>query len=432
MAIIDGEQGGVTAIATATASPKAGTRVAAVLGLPDVRRLWLAGVGAGIMRWLEILAFGLYALAETSSPTLVALMSFARFLPLLLLGAPLGVLGERADRRRLLIVSFLTMALLELLLASVALFGSLRLWHLLGLAFAGGIFWCIEIPVRRTYLAETGGTERVAVSMGLEMVTTHSTRMLGPIVGGALLASTGLLGALLLGTALYAIGAALIARVEPPARPISRDHVRITTALHEGLVLIRGDGRLMAIVALTIVFNLFGLPYLGLIPILSVERLGLGPFGTGVLAAAEGLGAIMAALSILAFARPRWFGPIFGLGCLAFFITETTPGLTGSAVTAFPALLMAGVGMAGFSAMQATLPVAIVPAGMRVRVAGVILVAIGSAPFGFLLAGVLGERVGPAYGITLLGALGLATTAICLWRWPEMARPASRAAPTRD
>jgi hypothetical protein len=350
-------------------------------------------------------------------------MSFARFLPLLLLGAPLGVLGERADPRRLLIASFLAMAVLELLLAGVALLGMLDVWHLLGLALAGGVFWCIDIPVRRTYLAETGGTERVAVTMGLEMITTHSTRMLGPIVGGGLLASTGLSGALLLGALLYATGAALIARMDPPTRSQPRDHVRITTALREGLVLIRSDGRLMAIVVLTIVFNLFGLPYLGLIPVLSVERLDLGPFGTGVLAAAEGLGAILASLSILAFARPRWFGPIFGLGCLAFFIMETALGLTGSAAAAFLALVLAGIGMAGFSAMQATLPVALVPAGMRVRVAGVILVAIGSAPFGFLLAGALGERIGPACGITLLGALGLVTTALCLWRWPQMVQP---------
>jgi MFS family permease len=398
-------------------------RVAAVLALPAVRRLWLAGVGAGIMRWLEILAFGLYALAETGSPVFVALMSFARFLPLLLLGAPLGVLGERADPRRLLILSYLVMAAFELLLAGVALLGGLQPWHLLGLAFAGGIFWCIEIPVRRTFLAETAGTERVAVSMSLEMVTTHTTRMLGPALGGAILAGTGLAGALLLGTVLYAGGAAMIARVPPPAHQSRRPHARIVTALREGLVLIRGDGRLMAIVVLTIVFNLFGLPYLGLIPVLSVERLGLGPFGTGLLAAAEGLGAIVGSISILAFARPRWFGPIFGLGCLTFFVTETALGLAGSAVTAFVILTLAGIGMAGFSAMQATVPVAIVPAGMRVRVAGVIMVAIGSAPFGFLLAGMLGERVGPNSGILLLGLLGFVTTALCLWRWPQMARP---------
>jgi hypothetical protein len=74
--------------------------------------------------------------------------------------------------------------------------------------------------------------------------------------------------------------------------------------------------------------------------------------------------------------------------------------------------------------MQATLPLAILPPGMRVRVTGVVMVAIGSAPLGFLLAGTLGDRLGGGPGITTLGAVGLLATAAVLWRWPVMARPA--------
>jgi MFS family permease len=100
-----------------------------VLASPAVRALWLAGTGSGVMRWLEVLAFGLYALAETGSPLAVALTSFARFLPLLLFGAPLGVLAERLDRRRLLVWSYAAMALVEACAAGSAWLGLLDLWQ---------------------------------------------------------------------------------------------------------------------------------------------------------------------------------------------------------------------------------------------------------------------------------------------------------------
>jgi hypothetical protein len=394
-----------------------------VLAVPAVRHLWLAGVGAGVMRWLEILAFGLHALALTGSPLVVALMSFARFLPLLLLGAPAGVLAERFDRRRLLVTAYLLMAAIQAVAALAAVLDLLGLGHVLALALAGGVFWCFEIPVRRTFLAEAGGADRMAVSMGLEMVTTHLTRVAGPALGGLLVATAGMPGVLLLGAILYTSGALLLLNVPaaPGTLPVARQ--RLGAALAEGFRAVRAEPQLLAIAVLTVVFNLFGLPYLGLLPVLAVERLDLGPFGTGVLAAGEGVGAVIATILLLRWSRPRWFAPIFGLGCLIFFAGVLALAAAPTAEAAFVILLVAGFGMSGFSVMQATLPLAIVPAALRIRVAGVIMVSIGSAPFGFLLAGGLGDLLGGSGGIALLGTTGLLATALALWRWPVMALP---------
>jgi len=395
----------------------------AVLRLPAVRHLWLAGVGAGVMRWLEVLAFGLYALDATGSPLAVALTSFARFLPLLLLGAPAGALAERMEPGRLLVAAYLALAAAEALAGGAALLGGLRLWQVLLLAFVAGVFWCVEIPVRRTFMAEAGGAERATLTMGLEMLTTHLTRLLGPALGGALIAGTGLGGVFALGVLLYLSGALLIARVpRVPAAAAGRQS--LAAALADGVRAVRRDPRLMALIVITLVFNLFGLPYLGLLPVFAARRLELGPLGTGLLATGEGVGALVGTLAILARPRPAWFGPVFGWGTALFFAAVTALGLTPAVAVAYPVLLVAGLGMAGFSIMQATLPLAVLPPGMRVRVAGVVMVAIGSAPLGFLLAGTLGDRLGGGPGITALGAVGLLATAAVLWRWPAMARPA--------
>lgn len=404
----------------------------AVLALPAVRRLWLAGVGAGVMRWLEVLAFGLYVLERTGSPLAVAVASFARFLPLLLIGAPAAALAERCEPRRLLMAAYVALALVQLGAALAAATGWLDLWALLLLAMAAGIFWCVEIPVRRTAMAEAGGEGRAAVTMGLEMVTTHATRLVGPVLGGAVLAAGGLTGVFLAGAVLHLSGAWLV-RGLPPAAAAAAGTGRavaartaLLPALAEGVRVVRADPRLVAVIALTFVLNLFGLPYLGLFPLLAREGLGLGPVGAGLVAAGEGTGALMTSVAILALARPRWFGPIFGLGCAGFFAAVTMLPLAPGGPAAFGVLVLAGVGMSGFSAMQATLPIHLAPPGVRVRVAGVIMAAIGSAPFGFLLAGALGGRLGGGPAILVMGGAGLVATLAVLARWPAVALPAPR------
>ncbi|HEX8375763.1 MAG TPA: MFS transporter, partial [Geminicoccaceae bacterium] len=328
------------------------------------------------------------------------------------------------DGRRLLVGAYAAMALVELLAAGSAWLGLLDLWQISLVAFAAGTFWCVDIPVRRTLLAEAGGQERVAVTMGLEMVTTHLTRTLGPAVGGVLLATAGMPGVFALGAALYLAGAVVIAGTAPTPPRAPAAGRGFLADLAEGVALVRAEPRLLAIVALTLNFNLWGLPYLGLVPVLAAGRYGLGPVGTGLLAAAEGVGAVLGAALVLALARPAWFGPVLGLGCALFFAAEILFALAPGPGGAGAALLVAGLGMAGFSAMQTVLPLAVVPAGLRVRVMGVVLVSIGSAPLGFLLAGALGDRLGAGPAVGLMGGIGLATTALCLWHWPVAARAA--------
>jgi hypothetical protein len=290
------------------------------------------------------------------------------------------------------------------------------------LAFAAGVFWCVEVPVRRTRLAEAGGSERVALTMGLEMLTTHLTRLLGPALGGALVAGTGLTGVFALGVVLYLSGALLIARV-PRSPGVTVGRESLAAGLADGIRAVRADPRLLALVVLTLVFNLFGLPYVGLLPVFAARRLNLGPLGTGLFATGDGIGALVGTVALLTRTSPAWFGPVFGWGTALFFAAVAVLGLAPAVAVAYPVLLVAGLGMAGFSIMQATLPLAVLPPGMRVRVTGVVMVAIGSAPLGFLLAGTLGDRLGGGPGITVLGLVGLSATAAVLWRWPVMARP---------
>jgi MFS family permease len=394
----------------------------ALLAVPGVVRLWLAGLAAGVMRWLDMLAFSLYAFAATGSPLIVTLVALARMLPLLVLGAVAAAWAERFDRSRLLTGIFAALALLYLLLALLSLAGLMHVALVTGAAFATGLFWAFEIPVRRTMLAEVAGMARVNTSMGLEMATTQLTRLLGPLAGGALLAATGLDGVFLLGTALYGGGALLLLGLPRSAAAAAGGRRGVLGELKEGLAFVRRHGLVAAVVVSTALFNLWYLPYVALAPVVAETSFGLSPGPIGVLMAAEGMGAVAGALWVATLAQPAWFCLAYSLGGAAIAAGVLVFALAGEPILGFTALLLGGVGIAGFATMQTTLVLAAAPAVMRVRVMGVVMVAIGTGPIGFVLTGLLAEWLGPQPALACIAAFGLAAMLGCMAIWPELRR----------
>ena len=394
----------------------------AVLATPAVVRLWLAGVGAGVMRWLEILAYSLWVFAETGSPLMVTLTAFARMLPLLLLGAIAATIADHFDRRRLMLAMYLIMSLCAAGLAVTAAMGGLNVPIVTAYALLTGIFWALEMPVRRTMLAEAAGMERVNASMGLEMTSNQLMRLVGPAAGGLLMATTGITGVFAIGAALYASGAMLLIGLAADETERHPAGSAVLAELREGFAFVRRERLVAGIVVSTALFNLWYLPYLSLGPLVAAETMHLGPTAIGLLIGAEGIGAIAGSLWVATMARPEWFRLCYSLGGSAIAAGVLVLAVVAEPVTSFIALVLGGVGIAGFSTMQMTLVLAATPRAMRVRVMGVVIVAIGSAPFGFLLGGALAEWLGPRLALTLTSGGGLLAMLACMAIWPELRR----------
>ena len=110
-----------------------------------------------MLRWLELLAVSVFVLEATGSPFLVALLTFLRMAPMLLCGIPAGALADRYDRRRLLIIGLVVLALISAVLALLARSGRLAIWQIALGTLLSGVFWSAEFPVRRTMLGEIAG-----------------------------------------------------------------------------------------------------------------------------------------------------------------------------------------------------------------------------------------------------------------------------------
>jgi MFS family permease len=392
-------------------------RRAWLLGEPDFRRLWLVGVVVFAVRWLEMLAVAVFAYQRTGSPFIVALLTMLRMLPMALFGALVGALAERLERRSALILVILLMLLSSLTLALLAWADALEVWHVALASFINGITWTTDNPVRRTMIGEVVGPERMSAAMSIDVGANNASRMLGPTIGGVLLATFGIGGAFAVSVACYllALAAALRVRHRNPVRPSAAGGV--LERMIEGVMLVRQDRRLVGTLVITVIYNTFGWPFTSMIPVIGQDNLSLGAAGIGLLASMDGVGAFCGAVLIALFAKPPVFARLYVGGVFVYLSLLPVFALAAHPVLAGSVLLVTGFANAGFSIMQATLVYLSAPPEMRSRIYGVLSVCIGVGMIGFIHLGVLAGLVGATWATAAIGFEGIAAMLLTRRWW---------------
>jgi MFS family permease len=374
---------------------------------PDFRRLWLVGVVVFAVRWLEMLAVAVFAYQRTGSPFIVALLTMLRMLPMALFGALVGAVAERLERRTALILVILSMLLSSLTLAFLAWANALEVWHVALASFVNGIAWTTDNPVRRTMIGEVVGLERMSAAMSIDVGANNASRMLGPTLGGVLLATVGIGGAFAVSVACYlvALTAALRVRHRNTVRPSTP--ASVFERMVEGIMLVRRDRRLVGTLVITVIYNTFGWPFTTMIPVVGHDNLSLGAAGIGLLASMDGVGAFGGAILIALFAKPRVYARLYIGGVFAYLLMLPVFALASRPLFAGSVLVVTGFANAGFSIMQATLVYLSAPAEMRSRIYGVLSVCIGVGMIGFIHLGLLAGLVGAPWAIAATGFEGI-------------------------
>lgn len=382
----------------------------------DFRRLWLIGLVVFSVRWLEMIVVGVFVYRRTGSALDVTLMTLLRMLPMSLFGAVIGAVAERVERRTAQIAVVATMLFTSICLAGLAYAGQLEVWHLAVASFINGLAWTADNPVRRVMIGEVVGHEKMSAAMSLDVGANNASRMLGPTVGGLLLAGSGIAGALTVSVLCYAVALTAALRVRYRDGPAPGPAGAVLTRMIEGLVLVRRDPRLIGMLAVTVIYNVFGWPFTSLIPVIGQGNLHLGASGVGILASMDGVGAFCGAVALALLARPALFARLYIGGTASYLAALIVFSVVPSAPFAGAVLLCTGVSNAAFSVMQATLIYLYAPAQMRSRMYGVLSVCIGASPIGFLGIGLLADRIGAQPATAASGALGLLALGLT-WRW---------------
>jgi MFS family permease len=386
----------------------------------DFWRLWLIGTVQFGVRWIEMLAIGIFVYQKTGSAFLVTMLTMLRVLPMALFGAFVGAAADRLEGRTVLLLNTLALLTTSVTLALLAFTDRLSIWHLAAATFISGTIWSTDIPLRRLMIGRVVGADRMAHAMVFDVGSNNASRMAGPAIGGAVLATWGINGCFALGATLYlvAILAAASIRYRNPL-PANAPGFLLRNIL-DAVDLVRRERKLLGIFAITLIFNLFAWPNLSLIPVIGKDNLQLGPGGVGLLASMEGVGAIGGVLTVYFLGRPAYYPRLFIYSVMAYLVALTTFAMLPDALLAGLALLIAGVGGSGFAITQSTLAFHSARPEMRARVLGLLSVSIGMGPIGFLQVGLLADAVGAQLAIIITGCEGLLALLLTQRLWREI------------
>ncbi|MEY4268749.1 MAG: hypothetical protein RIS90_3284 [Pseudomonadota bacterium] len=383
---------------------------------PQLQRLWAVGMLMSMIRWIEILAFAVFTYDQTKSALWVASLMMLRLLPLSLFGLALGALASHMSRRRLLIVTHAGLFATCLLLLIVSAFGAIEVWHLAVASFVNGITWAGDMPLRRALMGDLAGHGRMAQAMSLDAVFSNACRLIGPGLGGLLLAQGGLQAVLLCATLLYLpVLLALFGLADPSPAQDADKRPTIRELLLRGLNAARESRPLQATLWITVLFNLFGWPVLSMIPVIGRDQLHLDAQGVGLLASLDGIGSLLGALALTSIARHLRHGPVYVGAVLLFLVLQVAFAWSHHVLLTGAILFAIGVAQAGFAVMQPTLVYTSATADRRSDAMGLMTMCIGVAPLGFLAIGWLAERLGAPVAALTCSVSGLVAVALT---WP--------------
>ena len=351
---------------------------------------------------------------SSNSALLVVSIGGINTLPGLLVGPWGGVLGDRVDRRKLVMSIQGFMAVFAFGFALLVLADVVRVWHVFVYAVISGACLSVTQPMRQTLIANTVAREAIPNAYATNTLTIPGTRMIGPFVGGILVATLGFFWNFAIESLLYV---AMIAAYWPMKTPFTTgrppatgDGLRgVVSDLAEGFRFVwSGNRALLYLIMLTIVPNTVLQPVMFLLPVFTTEVLGRGADVGGFMLAINGFGGFVMALMIAS------FGFVFrrGIVCLATAVISSVIVLVFAQSVWLP---MALVVIAMFAGSQTTIRTAngslvqsLAPDELRARVTSIQRYGqgfvVGSSVLVGWLAGVFGIRI----VITALGIVGLA------------------------
>jgi MFS family permease len=370
-------------------------------------RLYFSGQGVSLIgTWMTRVATSWLVYRLTGSALLLGVVSFAGQIPTFILAPFAGVLVDRVDKHRMLVWTQILAMVQSFALAILALLRIITVPEVIGLSLFQGFINAFDMPSRQAFLVEmVDRREDLGNAIALNSSLVNGARLLGPSIGGILIAAVGEGWCFFIDGASYlaVIASLLMMRVERKARPAGEPK-RGMHQLKEGWRYVSRFAPIRTILLLLALVSLMGMPYAVLMPVVASETLKGGPALLGVLMAATGVGALCGALylaqrtTVLGLGRviPATAG-LFGAGLAAFSFTRV-PWI------AVLCLVVVGFGMMVQMAASNTILQTIVDDDKRGRVMSFYSMAfMGMAPFGGLLAGALAHRIGAAHTILVSG-----------------------------
>ena len=380
----------------------AGRITFASLAIPNYRR-YISGQSVSLTgTWMQMTAQSWLVLTLTHSSTALGLVVAAQTLPVLLLAPYGGVIADRVDKRRLMIVLQSVMGLQALALGLLVVSGSARVWEIAALAALLGVNNAFENPARQSFMLEMVGPDHLRNAVSLNSVLVNVARAIGPAVAGILIATVGVGVCFLVNAVSFAAVVASLLMLDRSALTPNPPAPRARGQLREGLRYVARTPGLAVPLMMMALAGTLAYEFQVSLPVMAKQGLHSGAAGFGFMTAAMGVGAVIGGLVVAGRGR---IGLRFLTGAatafgIAMLFAASAPTL---AVELIALALVGASSIAFMSTGNATLQLTADPA-MRGRVMSLWFVAFqGSTPIGGPIVGLVMAVSGPRAGLGLGG-----------------------------
>jgi MFS transporter, DHA1 family, staphyloferrin A biosynthesis exporter len=412
---------GIDDEASPLAAPRFRFKMFASLRHSDYRYLWSGTLMMSAGQWVQQVTLGWLLYDLTGNSLLLGALNGLRALPFLITGPMAGVAADRMNRRSLLLKTQWVLIVTALLMGALVASPYLRVWHIFLFTLITGVAWTITEPVRMSMIPSVVPKEDMVNAIALNSGGFNLMKVLGPALGGALIAVFGAADNFFIQAVAYLGVLLMIYLMHIPPHRGSAKRSSAMANLKEGFSYVWSTPPVLALMALAYVPRVFAVPYQTLMPVFQKDVLRVGPEGLGMLMAAPGLGAVIAVLTM------AWLGnnlkrhglllvgSIVMLGLFLILFSQLT-----SLPMALITLVIAGIFQMFFLASTATMIQLLVPDELRGRVMSLYMLDRGFMPAGALFAGTAAHFIGAPMTVASMGAIVVVLTLVVAWRIPAI------------
>jgi MFS family permease len=412
------------------------TSTFAALEFRDFRLFWIGLVVSNIGTWMQQFGLGWLVVQlairdgePQLGPLYLGLVGLSRALPGLTFGLFGGVAADRADRRRLMILTQTSAAIIAAALAFLTITEHINIVEIVLFSALNSIIFSFDAPTRQAMVPRLVPERQLMSAIGLNSAAFNGATLVGPLIGGVLIIPFGVGGLMLINAISYAAIVFALLFISPQPARQQRNRPPMLESIREGLAYIRHDPMLRWVVVLSMATALFTRPYIQLLPA-EAQMLGVGAVQLSWLLAASGAGALLGALSTASLGNWRYRGALLVGGALTHGLLLTVFGFQHTVVGAMILIGLTSFAVMLFMGMANTLMQTRTPDHLRGRAMSVhTMVFMGFMPLGQMLLGSLGTFIGIDRAFIIGGLIVVAIASYVALRVPTMRQAVSLTPP---
>ncbi len=344
--------------------------------------LFLAGFLTSVARWFEVFLFSVIAWKLTGNASIAALLIMLRLLGVAATGVTFSFAGAFVVKKKVVLGASLICSLCSLLVFVYSQTGQNINVFLLGLlSTVSGALWSIDFSFRRPMLADALPDDLISAGVSLDVLSSHATRILGPLFGGIFLTYFDLNTGVFFLFLLYALSVFLVSTQKDDALKANTNSY--TQSLLKVIGQTRNNVNLLSVISLTFVFNIFALPFIALISLLLIEKFNQKELYIGMFTSLEGIGALFGGTAITVIVINKKL--ISFIAFLAIILLCISLSASSNSIYMYSlSILIFGMATACYSALQSTIIYLNSSPELRSSTFSLLTIAIGCGALGSL------------------------------------------------